>query len=88
METLVIVTSVDRVAVHFGKPDQREITNATASELERLLAAGHFPPGSMGPKILAAIEFVRGGGRSVSITSPEKVREALEGSAGTRVVGD
>ncbi len=88
MEALVIVTSVERVATNFGGPDQREIVNTTASELEPLLAAGHFPPGSMGPKIQAAIEFVRGGGRSVSITSPEKIREALEGRAGTRVVGD
>ena len=88
MEALVIVTSVDRVAVHFGKPDQREIMTATASELEGLLAAGHFPPGSMGPKIQAAIEFVRSGGRSVAITSPEKIREALEGTAGTRIVGE
>ena len=88
MEALVIVTSVDRVAVHFGKPDQREIMTATASELEGLLAAGHFPPGSMGPKIQAAIEFVRGGGHSVVITSPEKIREALEGTAGTRIVGE
>ena len=88
MEALVIVTGVDRVSVRFGKPDQRDLSAATASELERFLGEGHFPPGSMGPKIQAAIEFVRGGGCSVSITSPEKIREALEGRAGTRVVGD
>ncbi len=88
MESLVIVTGVERVAVHFGKPDQRDLSDATASELERLLGEGHFPPGSMEPKIRAAIEFVRGGGRSVTITSPERVREALEGRAGTRIVAD
>ncbi len=88
MEALVIVTGVDRVSIRFGKPDQRDLSAATASELERFLGEGHFPPGSMGPKIQAAIEFVRGGGCSVSITSPEKIREALEGRAGTRVVGD
>ena len=85
-EALVIVTGVDRVAVHFGKPDQRDLTTANASELERFMAEGHFPQGSMGPKIQAAIEFVRGGGGSVWITSPEKIREALEGAAGTRIV--
>lgn len=88
MESLVIVTGVERVAVHFGKPGQRDLSDATASELERLLGEGHFPPGSMEPKIRAAIEFVRGGGCSVTITSPEKVREALEGRAGTRIVLD
>jgi carbamate kinase len=88
MESLVIVTGVERVAVHFGKPSQRDLSDATASELERLLGEGHFPPGSMEPKIRAAIEFVRGGGGSVTITSPERVREALEGRAGTRIVAD
>ncbi len=88
VESLVIVTGVERVAVHFGKPDQRDLSDATASELERLLGEGHFPPGSMEPKIRAAVEFVRGGGCSVTITSPEKVREALEGRAGTRIVAD
>ncbi|HYQ96284.1 MAG TPA: carbamate kinase [Candidatus Eisenbacteria bacterium] len=87
-EALVMVTSVDRVAVDFGKPEQRDLPTASASELERLLAEGHFPPGSMGPKVRAAIEFVRGGGCSVTITTPEKIREALEGRAGTRVLKD
>jgi carbamate kinase len=88
VETLVIVTGVERVAVHFGKPDQRDLSAASASELERLLGEGHFPPGSMAPKIQASIEFVRGGGSSVVITSPEKVREALEGRAGTKILPD
>ena len=88
VESLVIVTGVERVAIHFKKPDQREIDCARASELERWLREGHFPLGSMGPKIQAAIEFVRGGGRSVRITSPEKVGEAMEGRAGTQVLPD
>jgi carbamate kinase len=84
-EALVIVTEVDQVAVGFGTPDQRDLSTASASELERWLAEGHFPPGSMGPKVQAAIDFLRGGGCSAWITSPEKVREAIEGKAGTRV---
>jgi carbamate kinase len=88
VETLVIVTGVERVAVHFGRPEQRDISAASPSELERWLGEGHFPPGSMGPKIQASIEFVRGGGSSVVITSPEKIREALEGRAGTKIRPD
>ncbi len=88
VEALVIVTGVDRVATSFNKPEQKEMESARASELERWLGEGHFPPGSMGPKIQAAIEFVRGGGRSVLITSPGKIAEAMQGKAGTRVLAD
>jgi carbamate kinase len=84
-EMLVIITDVDRVALHYGKPEQRDVTEATADEFQRWTDEGHFPAGSMGPKIQAAIEFVRGGGREVIITSPNRVLEALEGETGTRV---
>jgi carbamate kinase len=84
-DTLCIITGVDRVALHFGTPEQKDLECATAEELSRYAAAGHFPSGSMGPKIQAAIEFVRGGGREVVITSPARIREALEGKTGTRV---
>jgi len=50
------------------------------------LREGQFPPGSMGPKIEAAIQFVRKGGREVLITDVEHLREALEGQGGTRIV--
>jgi len=84
-QMLVIVTGVDRVALRYGKPDQRELERATPDELEGWMAEGHFPPGSMGPKIQAAIEFVRGGGHEVVITSPERLTDALEGKTGTVV---
>jgi carbamate kinase len=84
-EMLCIITGVDRVALHYGKPEQRDLACATAEELSEYAAAGHFPAGSMGPKVQAAIEFVRGGGREVVITSPSKLMEALEGATGTRV---
>jgi len=84
-ETLVIITGVDKVAVHFKKPEQRDLDVTTVDELERYQKEGHFPAGNMGPKVQAAIEFIRGGGSEVIITSPEKTREALEGTAGTRV---
>ena len=84
-ETLVIITGVDRVSVHFKKPEQRDLDVTTVDELERYQKEGHFPAGNMGPKVQAAIEFIRGGGSEVIITSPEKTREALEGTTGTRV---
>ena len=84
-EVLCIITGVDRVAIHYGKPEQRDLPCATAEELSEYAAAGHFPAGSMGPKVEAAIQFVRGGGREVVITSPAKLREALEGTTGTRI---
>ncbi len=84
-ETLVIITGVDKVAVHFKKPEQRDLDVTTVDELERYQKEGHFPAGNMGPKVQAAIEFIRGGGSEVIITSPEKTREALEGTTGTRV---
>ncbi len=87
-EALVMVTGVERVSVNFGKQDQRDIGSVTVSEVELLLQEGHFPPGNMGPKIQAAVQFIRGGGRAAWITSPAKIREALEGGAGTTVVRD
>jgi carbamate kinase len=71
--------------VNFKKPDQRDLDDVTVDELERYQTEGHFPAGNMGPKVQAAIEFLRGGGRDVMITAPEKTREALRGTTGTRV---
>ncbi len=85
IETLVNITGVERVSLHYGTPQQRDLERATADELEGWLREGHFPPGSMGPKIQAAIEFVRGGGREVIVTTPERIREALAGETGTHV---
>jgi len=84
-EVLVIITGVERVALHFGTPTQRDLDRATPDELERYLEEGHFPPGSMGPKIRAAIEFVRAGGKEVIVTTPERIREALAGETGTHI---
>lgn len=84
-EFLLILTSVDQVAVNFGKPDQSFLEAVTVSELERYHREGHFPPGSMGPKVEAAIDFIRHGGRQVIITSLDLAAEALAGRAGTRI---
>ena len=84
-QTLVIVTGVERVALRFGKPDQRDLERATPDDLQGWMDEGHFPPGNMGPKIQAAIEFVRGGGREAVITSPAGLADALEQTTGTLV---
>jgi carbamate kinase len=87
-EVFWILTSVDQVALDFGKPGQRLLEEVTVSEIERYFAAGHFPPGSMGPKVEAAIDFLKQGGREVIITSFDKAAEAVAGRAGTRIYSD
>lgn len=86
--TLIISTGVERVAVHFHQPDQRFLDQMTVSEARRYLDEGEFPPGSMGPKIRAAIEFLEMGGRDVIITSPPRMEDAVAGRSGTRIVPD
>lgn len=85
-QTLVMLTGVDRVAVDFGKPTQRAIDRMTVEEARRHQADGQFPPGSMGPKIDAALRYLQAGGQEVIITSIERLHDALEGKAGTRIV--
>ena len=65
----------------------RALGAVTLEEIERLHAEGHFPPGSMGPKIEAVIRFLRAGGRRALITNPESLPQAIEGRAGTHFVG-
>ncbi len=82
-ERLVIVTTVQQVALDYHKPEQRWIERMTVDEARRHLAGGQFPAGSMGPKIQAAIEFLEAGGRECIVTSPPHVREAIAGRGGT-----
>lgn len=84
---LVISTAVDAVAIGFGTPDQRWLDRLTSEEALAYLAAGEFGAGSMAPKIQAAIDFVRAGGERAIITSPERIVEAIAGTAGTTIVG-
>jgi carbamate kinase len=85
-DLLCITTGVDRVAINFGRPDQRALDVVGVDEARRHLADGQFPPGSMGPKIEAALGFLEDGGDEVLITSPDHLAEALDGGAGTRIV--
>jgi len=83
---LIILTNVDHVMLNYGQPDATILEEITVSEAKEYLDEGHFPPGSMGPKIEAAIEFIEGGGKMVVITSIEKGSEALKGKVGTRIL--
>ena len=83
---LIILTAVEYVYAGFGQPGEKPLTLMSTETARNLLAAGEFPPGSMGPKIEAAIEFLEEGGEEVLITLPERLGEALEGKTGTRIV--
>jgi carbamate kinase len=86
MPVLLLSTGVEKVAIHYKRPDQVDLDRITVGEARRYLAAGEFPPGSMGPKVQAAIEFLERGGREVIITSPEHLEAAVLGETGTRIV--
>ena len=81
----IVLTGVDRVSKDFGKPTQMELAEIDVPTAKRLLAEGQFPPGSMGPKIDAAIRFVEAGGHEVLVTRAESLAEALEGKTGTYI---
>jgi carbamate kinase len=85
-DLLISLTEVEKVATSYGKPDQHDLDLITVDQARRYLQQGEFPPGSMGPKIEAAIEFVEAGGGQVIITRPELLSEALKGDRCTRIV--
>ncbi len=85
-EALLMLTGVDRVALDFGKPNQRSLGCLTAAEARRHLADGQFLPGSMGPKVAAALHYLQTGRGQVIITSLDRAFDALQGNAGTRIV--
>lgn len=79
-------TDVEKVAIDFGKENERGLKTLTVAEARKYHEQGHFPPGSMGPKILAGIAFLEAGGQQVIITNPESIERALDGETGTRIV--
>lgn len=84
-DTLLMLTGVERVALDFGTPRERALERMSASEAERHLNEGQFPPGSMGPKIAAAIRYLRRGGKRVIVTSLDRAHSALLGEGGTTI---
>jgi carbamate kinase len=87
-DLLVLCTGVPRVALDYGTRWERELAVITVADAERALAEGEFPPGSMGPKIESAGRFVEAGGGRAVITSPGRLRAAVDGEDGTWVVHD
>lgn len=85
-ETFLILTNVENAALNYGKSNQVDLREITVSDGERYIKEGHFGKGSMEPKVIAAIRFVRSGGKSAIISSLDKALLALAGKAGTRVI--
>jgi carbamate kinase len=86
-DLFLISTAVEKVAIHFGKPEQKWLDELTLAEAKAYLAEGtHFAKGSMAPKIQAIIWFLENGGKQALITNPENIGRALKGETGTRIV--
>lgn len=81
-DTLIILTAVERVAVNFGRPDQRFLDHMSPDEAQRYIDEGQFAPGSMLPKVQAALSFARSGGKAI-IAALENAGKALTGESGT-----
>ncbi len=88
VDVLLFATDADRVYLDYRKPGQRPLTRVPAREMRGHLAAGQFPPGNMGPKIAAALEFLALGGKEAIVTSHEHLVAAFHGEAGTRILPD
>ena len=82
---LMMLTPVEQVYLNYGQPNEQPIDAMGVDLARRYLKEGHFPPGSMGPKIEGAISFIENGGKEAYITSVDNLRAALAGRAGTRV---
>ena len=85
-DLLIISTAVKQVALNFGKPDQQDIGTMTVSQAETYIEQGHFAPGSMLPKMQAALTFLKSGGKEVIITAPEYIKKAVLSGIGTHII--
>jgi len=88
VDVFLIATDVEGVALGYGGPNQIFLRNMTLTEAAQYKAEGHFPPGSMGPKIQAAVQFIKRCGNRAVITSIEAIESAVTGTAGTEIVAD
>lgn len=86
-ELLIILTAVDAVYLEFGTDRERRLGAVTMAEADRFIAEGHFPAGSMGPKVVAIRDFLARGGRRALVTDATSLRAALDGQAGTHFIG-
>jgi carbamate kinase len=87
-DVFAISTEVEKVCIDFKKPTQRQVDRLTLTECREYMAAGQFPPGSMGPKISAGMVFVERAGNEAIITNHEHLIDAINGQGGTRIVRD
>lgn len=85
---LIILTGVPKVAINFGKENQEFLDSMTIEDAKKHMAEGQFPAGSMGPKIEAALAFVENSQGEAIITSIDKLKEALQGKTGTRIINN
>ena len=88
VDVFAISTDTDYVYLDYKKPTQRPLLHLTGAELKQHYAAGHFPPGNMGPKVESVVRFLESGGKQAVITSYEHLCEAIDGNAGTSIYPD
>ena len=82
-DSLILITPVDKVSIFYGTSKQKDLGRISLDELKGYYDEGHFPPGSMGPKIEAAMKFISEGGNRTIITSIEGLDDAIKGKGGT-----
>ncbi len=85
VDIFLIATDVEGVATHFGESNQEFLHTLTTEQANQYLKQGHFPPGSMGPKVEAAVQFIKSGGKRAIIASILSIEEAVRGRAGTEI---
>jgi carbamate kinase len=88
VDLFAISTDTEYVFLNYKKPNQTPLTYVTAAQMEQHLRDGHFPPGNMGPKVESVLRFLHNGGREAVITTYERLCDAVQSSAGTRIVAD
>lgn len=86
VDLFIISTDTDKVYLNYKKPDQIALSEVSVDEIMKYHSEGHFPAGSMGPKVESAARFIRNGGKRVIITSYEYLMDALEGKEGTHII--
>jgi carbamate kinase len=85
-DLFIILTNVDQVCLNYGTPEEKTIPVMTVTQAEEYFSQGQFPMGSMGPKIQAAIEYIKNGGKEVLITSASQLKAALVNRSGTKIL--
>jgi len=85
-DLFIILTETEKIYLNFGQENEQSVDKITCEQASAYIEAGHFPPGSMGPKVASAIMYLKAGGREVIITNPANLENALDGKGGTRIV--